>query len=41
MPVLIMTYYSVIGGWITKYITVSLTGDGAAATGSAASACTA
>jgi len=28
VPVLIMTYYAVIGGWITKYITVYLTGAG-------------
>lgn len=29
VPVMIMTYYSVIGGWITKYIAVYLTGHGA------------
>ena len=32
VPALIMTYYTVIGGWITKYITVYMTGQGAAAT---------
>ncbi len=26
VPVLIMTYYAVIGGWITKYACVYLTG---------------
>ncbi len=26
VPVVIMTYYSVIGGWITKYLTVYMTG---------------
>ena len=31
VPALIMTYYSVIGGWVTKYIAVYLTGEGAAA----------
>ena len=31
VPVLIMTYYAVIGGWITKYIAVYLTGQGEAA----------
>lgn len=31
VPVLIMTYYSVIGGWIMKYLTVYLTGQGTAA----------
>ena len=31
VPVLIMTYYSVIGGWILKYITIYLTGSGKAA----------
>ena len=33
IPVLIMTYYAVIGGWITKYIVVYLTGQGEAAAG--------
>ena len=33
VPVLIMTYYAVIGGWITKYIFVYLMGDGTAAAG--------
>lgn len=33
VPVLIMTYYAVIGGWILKYIIVYLTGDGRAAAG--------
>lgn len=28
VPALIMTYYSVIGGWITKYFTVYLISDG-------------
>ena len=28
VPVLIMTYYSVIGGWILKYLTAYLTGKG-------------
>lgn len=28
VPALIMTYYSVIGGWVTKYIAVYLTGSG-------------
>lgn len=31
VPVLIMTYYAVIGGWITKYAVVYLTGQSAAA----------
>ncbi len=31
VPALIMTYYSVIGGWITKYFTVYLVSDGSAA----------
>ena len=31
VPALIMTYYSVIGGWVTKYITVYVTGQSAAA----------
>ena len=31
VPVLIMTYYAVIGGWILKYITIYLTGSGAEA----------
>ena len=31
VPVLIMTYYAVIGGWITKYVTVYITGARAAA----------
>ena len=31
VPVLIMTYYAVIGGWITKYAVVYLTGNAAAA----------
>ena len=30
VPALIMTYYSVIGGWITKYFTVYLVSDGSA-----------
>ncbi len=31
VPVLIMTYYAVIGGWITKYAVIFLTGKAAAA----------
>lgn len=31
VPMLIMTYYAVIGGWILRYFTVYLTGDFAAA----------
>ncbi len=31
VPSIIMTYYSVIGGWVTKYIAVYLTGQGTAA----------
>lgn len=31
VPALIMTYYSVIGGWITKYLFVYLTTDGSGA----------
>lgn len=31
VPVLIMTYYAVIGGWITKYAVVYLTGQANAA----------
>ncbi len=31
VPVIIMTYYAVIGGWITKYLTVYLTGEANAA----------
>lgn len=31
VPVLIMTYYTVIGGWITKYAVVYLTGQADAA----------
>ena len=31
VPAIIMTYYGVIGGWITKYIMVYLTGQGGAA----------
>ncbi|MGN0664933.1 MAG: sodium-dependent transporter, partial [Huintestinicola sp.] len=31
VPAIIMTYYAVIGGWITKYVVVYLTGDSAAA----------
>lgn len=33
VPVLIMTYYAVIGGWIAKYIVVYLTGDAKPAAG--------
>ena len=31
VPVLIMTYYAVIGGWITKYAVVYFTGQASAA----------
>lgn len=31
VPAFIMTYYTVIGGWVTKYIAVYLTGQGGAA----------
>ena len=31
VPAIIMTYYAVIGGWITRYIVVYLTGAGRAA----------
>lgn len=31
VPALIMTYYTVIGGWVTKYMAVYLTGAGSAA----------
>ena len=31
VPFLILPYYSVIGGWVTKYMTVYLTGQGTAA----------
>ena len=31
VPVLILPYYSVIGGWVIKYMTVYLTGQGTAA----------
>ncbi len=31
VPAIIMTYYSVIGGWITRYMVVYLTGQGKAA----------
>ena len=31
IPVLILPYYSVIGGWVTKYLFVYLTGEGSAA----------
>lgn len=33
VPALIMTYYSVIGGWVTKYIMVYVTGQSADAAG--------
>lgn len=33
VPVIIMCYYSVIGGWILKYTAVYLTGGGSAAAG--------
>ena len=31
VPALILPYYSVIGGWVTKYLTVFVTGQGASA----------
>ena len=31
VPAIILTYYSVIGGWIVKYMTVYITGDDASA----------
>ncbi len=31
IPMLILPYYSVIGGWVTKYLSVYLTGQGTAA----------
>lgn len=31
VPVIIMPYYSVIGGWVVKYLIAYLTGDGASA----------
>ena len=31
IPVLILPYYSAIGGWVLKYLAVYLSGDGAAA----------
>lgn len=34
VPVLILPYYSVIGGWVIKYMTVFLTGQGKAASDS-------
>ena len=33
VPMIILPYYSVIGGWVTKYLFVYLTGDGHAAAG--------
>jgi len=33
VPVLIMTYYAVIGGWVTKYAVAYFTGDAKAAAG--------
>lgn len=33
IPVIILPYYSVIGGWVAKYLTVFVTGNGAAAAG--------
>lgn len=32
VPIIIFPYYCVIGGWVTKYLTVYLTGQGKAAT---------
>ncbi len=31
VPIIILPYYAVIGGWVTKYITVFVSGNGAAA----------
>ena len=31
VPILILPYYSVIGGWVTKYLSVYITGHGSAA----------
>ena len=31
VPAIIMTYYAVIGGWISRYVVVYLIGDGSAA----------
>jgi len=33
VPIIILPYYSVIGGWVTKYITVFVSGHGTAAAG--------
>ena len=33
IPIIILPYYSVIGGWVTKYLTVFITGNGGAAAG--------
>ena len=33
VPVIIMTYYAVIGGWITKYLVAFITGDGVKSAG--------
>lgn len=33
VPIIIFPYYCVIGGWVTKYLAVYLTGSGAAAAG--------
>ncbi|MBQ8894877.1 MAG: sodium-dependent transporter [Clostridia bacterium] len=33
VPVIILPYYSVIGGWVTKYISIYFTGEAAAAAG--------
>ncbi|MBR6793451.1 MAG: sodium-dependent transporter [Clostridia bacterium] len=33
VPIIILPYYSVIGGWVTKYITVFVSGQGTAAAG--------
>lgn len=33
VPIIILPYYSVIGGWVTKYITVFVSGHGSAAAG--------
>ena len=33
VPIIILPYYSVIGGWVTKYLAAFITGNGAAAAG--------
>ena len=33
VPIIILPYYSVIGGWVTKYLVAFITGNGVAAAG--------